>query len=353
MRNIYTLTIVIAVIFTFTTHSKSQMRLTEFGGGSDEGSNPRISASIGDRTIFIANSQHFGRELWASDGTDAGTKLLKDIYPGPTGGIEYNSFYTQDNFIVELDGWLYFFAKSDKGMGIWKTDGTPENTSLFVNISGISPIGLFAGSAHLYYFSEDNVNNKTLVWYLNVQDKTVQKLGEVNATNARATLLKDDLILVCGTNVYKCNHTLGMHLIGNINFTPYSLSELVFTQFKDELFIASETLEKSFNDPTLHVFKVSNDEVIPVVFEQEYLKDSENNTITSGYHVQFGIVQETLVATILSAKNHQYLIYKLVEGENKLIKMYDNTNENRGKISSLSIYRHRCNKRPRFIEIEY
>ena len=337
MRYIYTLLITIAVIFTFTTHSNSQTRLTEFGLNRDQNSSPKIFATIGGRAIFIANDQHFGNELWSSDGTDAGTKLLKDIYPGPTGSINTYSISTNYNFIVELNDWLYFFAESDKEMGIWKTDGTPEKTSLLVSIPGISPEGLFAGGSNLYFFNFDDLN-RTHVWSIDVHDKNVKSLGRVSGTTSRAALLNDDLIFVSGTNVYKCNNTLGMHLIGHFNFNSYSASELVFTQFKDELYIASEALERSYDDPRLHLYKISGDEVIPVVFEEEYLKNEYGETIAQGYHSQFGIVQETLVATILSTQNHQYLIYKFDETEKNWIKIYDNTNENRKKISNLASY---------------
>jgi ELWxxDGT repeat protein len=38
---------------------------------------------MGIRLVFGANDGSTGRELWVTDGTTAGTTLLKDINPGP------------------------------------------------------------------------------------------------------------------------------------------------------------------------------------------------------------------------------------------------------------------------------
>ena len=41
--------------------------------------------------LFVADSGSTGRELWITDGTTAGTRLLKDINPGATGSNPQNS----------------------------------------------------------------------------------------------------------------------------------------------------------------------------------------------------------------------------------------------------------------------
>jgi ELWxxDGT repeat protein len=49
-----------------------------FTGGD---SNPMEFASIGAVTYFAATEAIHGKELWKTDGTAAGTALVKDIYP--------------------------------------------------------------------------------------------------------------------------------------------------------------------------------------------------------------------------------------------------------------------------------
>src|SRR5512138_2890078 len=41
----------------------------------------------GDTVFFAGNDGVVGKELWKSDGTPAGTVLVKDIWPGRAGGI--------------------------------------------------------------------------------------------------------------------------------------------------------------------------------------------------------------------------------------------------------------------------
>lgn len=52
-------------------------------GGS--GSNPKSLTSTAAGLVFSAETPGFGRELWVSDGTQAGTHLWWDVEPGPLG----------------------------------------------------------------------------------------------------------------------------------------------------------------------------------------------------------------------------------------------------------------------------
>src|SRR5258705_13807542 len=45
-------------------------------------SNPTQVVAVGAVAFFVADDGISGRELWRSDGTDAGTMLVKDINPG-------------------------------------------------------------------------------------------------------------------------------------------------------------------------------------------------------------------------------------------------------------------------------
>ena len=47
---------------------------------ADASSDPKEFLTIGNKTYFSANDGKTGNELWVTDGTDAGTKLVKNIF---------------------------------------------------------------------------------------------------------------------------------------------------------------------------------------------------------------------------------------------------------------------------------
>jgi ELWxxDGT repeat protein len=82
---------------------------------------------IGTRVYFTFDGNN-GNELWTSDGTAAGTVLLKLVDPG--GGPN-----DQDN-LTNFDGTLFFTASdSAHGNELWKTDGTAAGTVLVKDIN--------------------------------------------------------------------------------------------------------------------------------------------------------------------------------------------------------------------------
>ncbi len=54
---------------------------------SPVGSAPEYIVALGDQMVFATLDVDFGRELFISDGTEAGTTMLKDINPSGENGI--------------------------------------------------------------------------------------------------------------------------------------------------------------------------------------------------------------------------------------------------------------------------
>lgn len=79
------------------------------------------SAFLNGKLLFKAHSAAAGSELWVTDGTDAGTRLLKDINPG-TGDATLQFFSSIG------DGKVYFNADDGATAKLWETDGTEAGT---------------------------------------------------------------------------------------------------------------------------------------------------------------------------------------------------------------------------------
>lgn len=103
------------------------------------------------RAWFQADDGVHGQEPWVCDGTAAGTVMIKDVRPGPTGAGA--------NFMTPLGDNMYFVADDGvHGQEIWKTDGTPAGTTMLLDLNpgprGSVPIPYRVGS-HILFFADD------------------------------------------------------------------------------------------------------------------------------------------------------------------------------------------------------
>lgn len=110
--------------------------ILDIRSGTD-GANIKYLATIGGNLYFSADDGVHGVELWKSDGTAAGTGLVKDIFPGATGsspGFVTISSTTLSSAAV-LNDVLYFAANDGvNGAELWRSDGTESGTYLVKNI---------------------------------------------------------------------------------------------------------------------------------------------------------------------------------------------------------------------------
>lgn len=79
--------------------------------------------AVGNLMFFQAETDAYGLELWKTDGTAAGTGLIKDISPGLTG--------TAFEEAVVVGNVMYIVAETDTyGSQIWRSDGTAAGTKI-------------------------------------------------------------------------------------------------------------------------------------------------------------------------------------------------------------------------------
>lgn len=142
--------------------------------------NPGEAGSHGDGIItannllyFSAETAELGQELWISDGTSAGTHLVMDIVEG--------SFGSYPRQFVLINGSVFFATASDFNAQLWKTNGTREGTILIKDIEE-SGIG--------YNILELTGANK-LAWFIAFTLNTGYQLFRSDGTEAGTYVVKE------------------------------------------------------------------------------------------------------------------------------------------------------------------
>ena len=98
-------------------------------GPGGVGSSPGQPDGRERHALLLGRRRHNGRELWKSDGTAAGTVLVKDINPAGTAQISASAW-------ANVNGTLFFTADDGQhGAELWKSDGTESGTVLVKDIS--------------------------------------------------------------------------------------------------------------------------------------------------------------------------------------------------------------------------
>lgn len=104
--------------------------------------------ALDGKLYFSADDEPSNSEPWVSDGTEAGTFKLREIEPGVFSGSNPRKFH-------EFKNRVWFSAS---GL-LWTTDGTPDGTDMFKNLSVFpasnDPACFFSDSARLYFPADD------------------------------------------------------------------------------------------------------------------------------------------------------------------------------------------------------
>jgi ELWxxDGT repeat protein len=176
---------------------------------------------------FNADDGSNGAELWRSDGTDAGTYMLKDINPGSASSSPYE---------LTISNGILFFQANDgvNGAELWKTDGTAAGTTMVKDIysgsSSSTPTGLIDVNGTLY-FSAETLNEGRELWMSNgttlgtvlVEDIWSGPNSSINI-NAKFNYLSSNTLIfaanngVDGNELWRSDGTVpGTYMVSDIN----------------------------------------------------------------------------------------------------------------------------------------
>ncbi len=112
-------------------------------------SDPKRLTSVGTDLFFVAvdHPNVSGYELWKTDGTNAGTVLVKDIIVGNGSSDPKN--------LIEYNGRLYFTAQNlTNTRELWVSDGTTAGTQLVSNLE-MAGTEMVVYNNELYFYAVD------------------------------------------------------------------------------------------------------------------------------------------------------------------------------------------------------
>lgn len=182
------------------------------------GSYPSNLSVIGNRLYFGATASGFSdNEPWYSNGTEAGTMLLKDLEPGEAWSNPFE-FTSIDN-----NNFYFRTFNSSNSRDIWKSDGTADGTiKVAVNIQSdrILPVNNI-----LFYGKRDNTNGTELWKYDGVSESIVKNINPAgnNAFPSNFVAYNNQLFFfandgVNGDELWKSDGTdAGTQLVADIN----------------------------------------------------------------------------------------------------------------------------------------
>jgi ELWxxDGT repeat protein len=224
--------------------------LKNINPGRDNSSSPENFTELNGKLYFSANDGVNGQELWVTDGTTAGTQLLKDINPGSS-----NSYPGLFGDLIELNGKLYFTANDGvNGFELWISDGTTAGTRLLKDINpgrnSLSLIDNFTKlNGKLYFTADDGVNGNEL-WVSDGTTAGTQLLKDTNPGSGYSSLKSftefngklyfragDD---VNGSELWVTDGTsAGTQLFKDINPGSESSYPFRFTEFNGKLYFSA------------------------------------------------------------------------------------------------------------------
>jgi ELWxxDGT repeat protein len=117
---------------------------------------------------FTVYDPFYGQELYTSDGTAAGTHMVADIYPGSEPQFECPLTHSSaPHELTPIGNLLYFAAyEPDHGIELWRTDGSAAGTVLVKDINpgtnSSAPTGLTNVTGILLFSADDGVHGAEL-----------------------------------------------------------------------------------------------------------------------------------------------------------------------------------------------
>jgi ELWxxDGT repeat protein len=143
---------------------------------------------LNNKIYFAGVDATHGTELWVTDGTQAGTKLVQDFIAGTKSSAPAD--------FIQYKGDLYFTDSSSSGREIYKLSGTNGTISILKDINPGIPGAFDRNSADfqisngLLYFVADNGTSGKELWVSNGTSSGTKLLKDISVGNASTSFFQ-------------------------------------------------------------------------------------------------------------------------------------------------------------------
>jgi ELWxxDGT repeat protein len=156
------------------------------------------AVNYGNKFIFTAYHQNYDFELWESDGTAEGTKLFKEVAPGPLSAMIYTlppfdfTNGTVGQSLFQGNKFFMMVVLPNVGTELWVCNGTAEGTVRVKNINtddddGLSNLSYVYSTSGLYFAANDGVHGDEL-WKSDATETGTERITDINPGIADADI---------------------------------------------------------------------------------------------------------------------------------------------------------------------
>ena len=161
--------------------------------------------------IYTAITPLEGCELYISDGTNSGTKLLKDINALGESLPGFNAGF------VAWNGRIWFDADDGiNGRELWSTDGTPEGTMMSADICpgacSSSPENLFGFQDNLWFKADAGDGTGEEFWKYDTSNQNAQMVADICNGSCSSEIGNNGWTIFADELYFSANDGLGVEL---------------------------------------------------------------------------------------------------------------------------------------------
>jgi ELWxxDGT repeat protein len=206
---------------------------------------PAYLTNVNGTLFFSANDGTHGAQLWTSNGTAAGTFMVSDVNPA-SGGLS-------PQFLTNVNGTLFFAANDGShGKQLWESNGTASGTAMVADINGTAgsdPAGLTNVNGTAFFSANDGTHGVEL-WESNGSAAGTRLVADINPgsgnsypaylTNVNGTLFFNAVDGTNGHELWESNGSApGTFLVKDINPGPADSTPANMTNVSGTLFFSA------------------------------------------------------------------------------------------------------------------